>query len=115
MDINEADNGIIENEEEMVMNDSSIDDRSGDTLRAVFTGVGLGILVGLAIGILVAPKPGRETRTQLKEIAGTFGQKAKDLASGLGDTVVSTKEAVKRGVQATKDGFGEKKEELKGE
>ena len=35
MDINEADNGIMENEEEMVMNDSSIDDRSGDTLRAV--------------------------------------------------------------------------------
>jgi hypothetical protein len=48
-------------------------------------------------------------------MAGTFGQKAKDIASGLGDTVASTKEAVKRGVQATRDGFSEKKEELKGE
>lgn len=101
-----------ENEEEMVMRDCNDGDR-GDTLRAVFTGVGIGILVGLAIGILVAPKSGHEMRTQLKEIASGLGQKAKDLTAGIGDKVSSTKEAVKRGVQAGKEGYVEKMGELK--
>jgi gas vesicle protein len=102
------------NEEEIMMEKYSETDRT-DTLRAVFAGLGIGLLVGLAIGVLVAPKTGRETRTQLKDIAGDLGKKAKDLASGFGDKFTSTKEAVKRGAKAVKEGYTEKMEELKEE
>ena len=48
------------------------------------TGVGMGflagVLVGTAIGILFAPRPGKETREQLKKKTAEFMEKAKGMA-----------------------------------
>jgi gas vesicle protein len=106
------------NEEEYQMNH----DQQGDSLRAVFTGLGIGLLVGLAIGVLVAPKTGQDTRSQLKGLATDIGKKAKDLTSGMGDKFATTKdtfkkgtEAIKHGAQAAKEGYKEKMGELKEE
>jgi gas vesicle protein len=40
----------------------------------------LGAVVGVAIGFLYAPKPGRETREMIKEKAEHAAEKAKDAA-----------------------------------
>jgi gas vesicle protein len=79
-----------------------------ETARLIFTGLGLGLLAGLAIGILLAPKTGKETRGQLKELATDFTKKAKDLAGTFGDKVTTTKEALKRGGEAVKETYKEK-------
>ncbi len=42
----------------------------------------LGAIAGVAIGFLYAPKPGKETRTLLKEKAGEGLELAKEAASG---------------------------------
>jgi len=41
----------------------------------------IGAVVGVAIGFLYAPKPGKETRALLKEKAGEVMEKAKELAA----------------------------------
>ena len=46
-----------------------------------FIGFLVGILAGAAIGILYAPKPGRETRAMLKEKATEWKDKAGDMIS----------------------------------
>ena len=97
------------NEEETTVERYSDSDRA-ETARLIFTGLGIGLLAGLAIGILIAPKTGHETRGQLKEIAGDFTKKAKDLATTFGDKVSTTKEALKRGTKAAKETYKEKQE-----
>lgn len=85
-----------------------------ETARLIFTGLGIGLLAGLAIGIIIAPKTGRDTRSQLKEIAGDFTKKAKDLASTFGDKVHTTKDAIKRGADAVKETYKGTDEEEEG-
>lgn len=46
-----------------------------------FIGFLVGVIAGAAIGILYAPKPGKETRAMLKEKAGEFKDKASDMFS----------------------------------
>ena len=46
-----------------------------------FIGFLVGVLAGAAIGILYAPKPGRETRAMLKEKATELKDKASDMIS----------------------------------
>ncbi len=46
-----------------------------------FIGFLVGVLAGAAIGILYAPKPGKETRAMLKEKATEFKDKASDMLS----------------------------------
>jgi gas vesicle protein len=92
------------NEETEAMERYSDSERA-ETARLIFTGLGIGLLAGLAIGILIAPKTGRDTRTHLKEIAGDFTKKAKDLASTFGDKVTTTKDALKRGADAVKETY----------
>lgn len=48
--------------------------------RQVMIGTGLGVLAGLAIGVLFAPKSGKETREDLKEAANKGLDKAVELA-----------------------------------
>jgi len=56
-------------------------DAAGDALRFVVAGFGMGILVGAAVGLLLAPKSGRETREHIREFATEFGTKAKSAAT----------------------------------
>jgi len=46
-----------------------------------FIGFIVGVIAGAAIGILYAPKPGKETRAMLKEKAAEFKDKASDMFS----------------------------------
>ncbi|MFH2069887.1 MAG: YtxH domain-containing protein [Elusimicrobiota bacterium] len=39
----------------------------------------LGGLIGAAVGLLFAPKPGRETREKLKVLIDELGEKAEDI------------------------------------
>jgi len=94
-------------EEEMTAMDRYEQDRA-ETARMIFTGLGIGLLAGIAIGILIAPKTGRETRGQIKEMASEWGKKAKDIASTIGDKVGTTKEALKRGADAVKETYKDK-------
>ena len=43
------------------------------------TGFLFGVLAGVAVGFLYAPKPGKETRALLKEKAGEFKEKASEV------------------------------------
>jgi gas vesicle protein len=49
---------------------------------AAYLGIGMiaGLVIGLAVGILYAPKPGYETRTMLKEKAAEFKERAGEVA-----------------------------------
>ena len=51
-----------------------------DTGTSFTIGFILGAVVGVAIGFLYAPKPGRETRALLKEKAETAREKASEVA-----------------------------------
>ncbi len=52
-----------------------------DTGTSFAIGFILGAAVGVAIGFLYAPKPGRETRALLKEKAERAAEKAKEAAA----------------------------------
>lgn len=47
----------------------------------------LGMLTGLAIGLVFAPKPGEETRELLKEKVADAGEKVKEIADDVGGKV----------------------------
>jgi gas vesicle protein len=56
-----------------------------------FNGFALGFLIGavagIAIGFLYAPKPGRETRSMLREKAEEVTDRAKEIATEAGKRV----------------------------
>ena len=60
-------------------------DYAGDAMRWIAAGFGIGLLVGGALGVLLAPKPGSETREKLKGYATDFGERAKVIAGDFGD------------------------------
>lgn len=60
----------------------SIPDRSDNVLPAVAI-FGAGILVGAGLGLLFAPKPGRELRDDLRRNAGDLGENLKHRAEDL--------------------------------
>ena len=54
--------------------------------NSFFIGFLVGMIAGAAIGILYAPKPGKETRALLKEKATELKDKAGDMISRARDT-----------------------------
>jgi gas vesicle protein len=56
-------------------------------------GLGLGALIGAALGVLVAPKPGTETREELKTTYGDLAVKATKLSQELTE---SSQELIKK-------------------
>ena len=57
-------------------------------------GLLLGAAVGVAVGFLYAPKPGRETRQMLKEKAEEAREKAKETAEKAKETATEARKRV---------------------
>lgn len=62
-----------------------------DTGPSFSTGFILGAVVGVAIGFLYAPKPGKETRELLKEKAEKAKAKADEVAEKAKETAAETR------------------------
>lgn len=62
-----------------------------DTGLSFSTGFILGAVVGVAIGFLYAPKPGKETRELLKEKAEKAREKASEVAEKAKETAAETR------------------------
>jgi gas vesicle protein len=65
-------------------------DDSGDGIRWLAAGFGMGLLIGGALGLLLAPKSGRETREQIKTVATDLSSRARSMATDLGDRAKTT-------------------------
>lgn len=87
-------------------------DYAGDAFRWLSAGFGMGLLIGGAIGLLLAPKAGHETRERLKEFTTDFGERAKVVAedfsgraktaaSGLSEQAASTYQTVTGSASST--------------
>ena len=75
-----------------------------DTGASFAVGFLLGAVVGVAIGFLYAPKPGRETRTMLKEKAETAAEKAKETAEKAREAAVEAEHRVEEKLGRKKPG-----------
>ena len=73
-----------------------------DSGASFIVGFTIGAAVGLAIGFLYAPKPGRETRTLLKEKAVETKEKASEVTE-------KAKEAAVRAERRVEEKLGRKK------
>lgn len=54
-----------------------------------------GAIVGVGVGLLVAPRPGRETRERLSDLTRKGREKAAEVAADLGRRVQSAVEEIK--------------------
>lgn len=99
------------------------DSDSGFGLGAWLVGLLLGAAGGVTLGLLTAPKSGKELRGELKESARTLPDRASELmddtldlyASGVNYAQLAVEEQtmrVKRAVQAGKLAAAKKREEL---
>jgi gas vesicle protein len=70
-------------------------DYAGDAMRWLAAGFGIGLLVGGALGVLLAPKPGTETREQLKGLATDFGERARVVAGDYGERARTTASGIR--------------------
>jgi len=75
-----------------------------DSCPSFAIGFIIGAVVGVAIGFLYAPKPGRETRALLKEKAEMAAEKAKEAAQ-------KAKEAAIRAERRVEEKLGRRKPE----
>jgi gas vesicle protein len=83
----------------------TIPDRSDNVLPAVAI-FGAGILVGAGLGLLFAPKPGRELRDDLRRNAGDLGENIRHRAEDLRQRLPDPREVIQN-VQNRVTGGGE--------
>lgn len=58
---------------------------AGSAARYLLLGLGLGLAAGFAAGLLLAPKPGSETRSEVKEAIRTAAEALKDRMAAASD------------------------------
>ena len=75
-----------------------------DTGASFAIGFLMGAIVGVAVGFLYAPKPGRETRAMLKEKAETAAEKAKETAEKAKEAAIAAEHRVEEKLGRRKSG-----------
>lgn len=92
------------------------EEESGNAWVAAAAGIVIGVAVGGVLGILFAPRPGKETRDDLKDraeqaldelrdAAGELTVRARDLASRTKDNLASS-------IEVGRDAYARTREEL---
>jgi gas vesicle protein len=66
-----------------------------------------GAAVGAGLGILFAPKPGKETREDVKKKLGEIGQKGKELLAEGKEVIQQQKVQLSAAIDAGKDAYNE--------
>jgi len=80
--------------------ESEHQDSERSVMLSVLAGIGVGVLVGAIAGLLLAPRPGRETRENISHTLTDLGTKISDLSQQVATKV---KSAVETGKQAVAD------------
>ena len=74
-----------------------------DTGTGLTIGFILGATVGLAIGFLYAPRPGKETRELLKEKAEEVKEKASEVVEKVKETAAEAKQRAEAKLKGVKE------------
>ena len=74
-------------------------DNEKSVMISVLAGIGIGVLVGAIAGLLLAPKPGAETRENIGNTLHDLGAKIGDLSQQVATRVRSVVEQGKNAVQ----------------
>jgi gas vesicle protein len=83
-------------------------DNEKSVMISVLAGIGIGVLVGAIAGLLLAPKPGAETRENIGHTLSDLGTKIGDLSQQVATRVRSV---VDQGKQAVQDKIEQAAEE----
>ncbi len=75
-----------------------------DTGASFAIGFLLGAVVGVTVGFLYAPQPGKETRAMLKEKAETAAEKAKEAAEKAKEVAIAAEHRVEEKLGKRKPG-----------
>ena len=78
--------------------------RTGSVMFAFF----IGGLVGAGVALLLAPRPGNETRQKIKELA----EQAKEKATQYAEEAKSKVTSIATAVEAVKDAYAKQREKL---
>jgi len=95
-------------EEEMIQQEEQ-EESHADVIKWLSTGFGIGLLIGGIVGLLLAPRSGKETRAQIRSFSGELSDKTRKLTKDLGEKLGSTKEAVVESFKAGKAKYEETK------
>jgi len=74
-------------------------DNERSVMISVLAGIGIGVLVGAIAGLLLAPKPGAETREDIGHTLSDLGTKIGDLSQQVATRVRSVVDHSKQAVQ----------------
>lgn len=80
--------------------------------RNLLIGTIIGVVVGGAAAVMLAPSPGTETRQKLRQATGRTKEKALDLTAKGRDYMESKRAKFKEAVEAGRRAAEEKREEL---
>jgi len=87
-------------------------DNEKSVMLSVLAGIGIGVLVGAIAGLLLAPRPGTETRESIGATLKDLGNKIGDLSQQVATKV---KTAVEHGREAVAEHLEKKGAEESGE
>ena len=92
------------------------DDDRGHVWTAAAAGIVIGVAVGGVLGLLFAPRPGRETREELKDRAeqtlDELRDAARELAARTRELAEKTRENVAHSIEVGRDAYTRTRDDL---